>query len=120
MNLPERSTVEVRYCVTRAFLIPVCWVHIAVYIYKYIWIFPLFVYLRFSSKVPGITWKYFHFIKHIKEGFCGFTKGAEEEKALLWPFSGSYALTGVMRNLRSKPSIWLYRGVFSTWCDDTM
>lgn len=91
MNLPEGSTVKVRYCVTRAFLVPICWVLIGVYIYKYIWIFPLFVYLRFSFKILGITWKYFHSIKHIEEGSCGFTKGAEEEKALLWPFSERYA-----------------------------
>lgn len=59
-------------------------------------------YLRFSSKILGITCKYFHFIKHIEEAFCGFTEGAEEETALLWPFSERYAGTGVMRNPRNK------------------
>lgn len=103
MNLPEGSTVKVRYCVTRAFLVPICWVHIGVYIYKYIWIFPLFVYLRFSFKILGITWKYFHSIKHIEEGSCSFIKGAEEEKAHSSPSLRGMLEPGVMRNLRSKP-----------------
>lgn len=33
-------------------------------------------------------------MKYMRESFFGFTKGAEEKKALLWPFSERCAFTG--------------------------
>lgn len=52
------------------------------------------LYLKFNSQVPGITWKYFISLDEMRQGFFGFAKGPEEEKALLWPFSERCALTG--------------------------
>lgn len=63
----------------------------------------LFVYLRFNSKVPGKSWKYFYFIKNIREGFFQLCKDTEEEKAsITLALFLRHAQLAVMRNLRSE------------------
>lgn len=122
VNSPEGCPVEVRDRGTRAFLITLCWVYISVYVCRHMG-FPtfLFVYSRVTSKVSGISWKYFYFIKRMREGFSGFsqvfsgfTNGGfgPSLRGALW--------RAVMREWSEVQGTWLYRGLRSMWCDDTM
>lgn len=102
MNLPKGSPVEVRYYVTRAFLVPLHRVYICVYVYKDIWTFSLFSLFKVQFWSTWYNLEIFYFIKYMRESFFGFTKGAEEKKALLQPFSERCTFTGS----DEKPEEW--------------